>query len=120
MTLDALRAIRDKWRTYRQQSMRTFNANERDAETLAALEARDNILLDAFLQDLDALLAAGVNGGAQEIVYPTQNTFVFCAHCEHAVLNCPSCGKDEWRIELKTSKFGQLVAKRKPASEGSR
>lgn len=30
------------------------------------------------------------------------NTFVFCAHCEHAVLNCPICGRDEWRLHHKS------------------
>lgn len=66
-------------------------------------------ILDNFSEVEDAL----AHGAAQapEIPYPTVNTFVFCAHCEHAVLNCPECGRDEWRIERKDSEFGKIVAK---------
>jgi hypothetical protein len=31
--------------------------------------------------------------------YPSQGVPVFCAHCEARIDVCPSCGKQEWRID---------------------
>jgi hypothetical protein len=35
---------------------------------------------------------------AQEGVIPASDVNVWCAHCEHTYLQCPNCGKREWRL----------------------
>jgi hypothetical protein len=37
-------------------------------------------------------------GVAQEGVIPASDVNVWCAHCEHTYLQCPNCGKREWRL----------------------
>ena len=44
-----------------------------------------------------AALAARGEGPVMGKSYPTVNNAVFCAHCEHTMVSCPSCGKQEWR-----------------------
>lgn len=48
--------------------------------------------------------------------YPSCGEPVFCAHCEHEIVRCPKCGKQEWRVgdkrqpELPKSPYTQACA----------
>jgi len=58
--------------------------------------------------------ARSVEGTDEPVELPTVNAFVFCAHCEHAILDCPSCGKDEWRLQHKSGEFYDEIVRNTP------